>query len=115
LEDLDEKLLIGGDFNGHIRRIGDGYETVHGGFGYGEKNNGEVSILDFAVAYELSIVNSYFKKEDHLISFNSGNTKTQIDLFLMRVNSRSLFKDCKMIPSECLTTQHKLFGYGCGD
>jgi len=28
-----EKLFIGGDFNGHIRRR-DGYETIHGGFGY---------------------------------------------------------------------------------
>jgi len=70
-EDLDEviqnipqteKLLIGGDFNGHIGRRGEGYETIHGGFGYGERNNARVSILDFAVAYDLSIVNSYFKK-----------------------------------------------------
>ena len=41
-EDLDEviqsipeteKLFIGGDFNGYIGRRGDGYETIHGGFG----------------------------------------------------------------------------------
>jgi len=36
---------------------------VHGGFGFGERNNGGVSILEFAVAYELSIVNFYFKKK----------------------------------------------------
>jgi len=35
-----EKLLIRGDFNGHIGRRGDGYETIHGGFGYGERNSG---------------------------------------------------------------------------
>ena len=78
-EDLDEviqstlqteKLLIGGDFNGHIGRRGDGYETIHGGFGCSEKNSGQVSILDFSIAYGLSIVNSYFKKkEEHLITF----------------------------------------------
>ena len=52
-EDLDEviqsipqmeKLLIGSDFNGHIGSSGDCYETVHGGFGYGKRNCGGVSI-----------------------------------------------------------------------
>jgi len=89
-------------------RKGDGYEMVHGGFRYGERNNGGMSILNFAVAYELSIVNFYFKKkEEHLVTFKSDNTRTQIDYFLVRVNTRILYKDCKMIPSECLVTQHR--------
>jgi len=67
-EDLDlviqdipqsEKLFIGGDFNGHIGAKSGGYDTVHGGFGFGERNSGGVSVLDFAVAYELLVVNSY--------------------------------------------------------
>jgi len=117
-EDLDtviesipqnEEIFVGGDFNGHIGRKGDGYEKVHGGFGYGDRNNGGVSILNFAVAYELSVVNSYFrKKEEHLVTFKSGNTRIQIDYFLVRANSRRLCKDCKLIPSECLATQHRL-------
>jgi len=68
-----------------------------------------VSILDFAVAYELSIVNSDFKKkEEHLITFHNESTKTQIDYFLVRANSRRLCRDCKVTPSECLATQHRL-------
>jgi len=68
-----------------------------------------VSILNFAVAYELSIVNSYYKKkEEHSITFKSGNSRTQIDYFLMRANSSRLYRDCKMIPSECLGTQLRL-------
>ena len=44
----------------------DRYDVTHEGFGYGERNNGGVSILDFAVAYKLLVVNSYSKKkEDH--------------------------------------------------
>jgi len=93
-EDLDlviqdvprsEKLFIGGDFNGHIGVDSDGYDTVHGDIGFEERNNGGVSVLDFAVAYELLVVNSYFKKkEDHLVTFKSGSLETQIDYFLIR-------------------------------
>jgi len=79
------------------------------GFGYGESNSGGMSIMDFTVAYDLSIVNSYFKKKvDHFVNFNSGNIRTQIDYFLMRAENRRLCKDCKVIPSECLMTQHRL-------
>ena len=66
-------------------------------------------MLDFAVAYELVVVNSYFKKkEDHLVTFKSGSLKSQIDYFLMRADSRRSLKDCKVIPSEYLGTQHRL-------
>jgi len=95
-----EKPFIGGDFNGHIVVEVDGYNTVHGGFGYGVRNNGGISVLDFVVTYELLVVNSYFrKKEDHLVTFKSSSTKTQIDYFLIRLVNRRLCKNC---------TQHRL-------
>jgi len=104
-----EKLFIGGDFNGHIGVNSDGYDTAHGGFGFGERNSKGVSVLDFTVAYELLVVNSFFKKkEDHLVTFKSGSSKTQIDYFPMRTDSRRFCKDCKVIPSEYLGTQHRL-------
>ena len=80
-----KKLFTGGDFSGHIHVESDRYDTVHGGFSYGGKSNGGVSVLDFTVAYELLVVNSYFKKkDDHLVTFKSGSTKTQIDYFLIK-------------------------------
>jgi len=83
-----EKLFIGGDFNGHIGVDSDQYDMAHGGFGYGEKNNGGVSVLHFAVAYELLEVNSFFKKkEDYLVIFKSGPIKAQIDYFLIRADN----------------------------
>jgi len=61
-----EKLFIGGDFNSHIGVEVDGYYTAHGGFGYRERNHGGISVLDFAVAYDLLVANSISKKkEDH--------------------------------------------------
>jgi len=104
-----KKLFIGGDFNGHIDVETDEYDTVHGGFDYRERNNERVSVLDFVVAYELLVVNSYFrKKEDHLVTFQSGSTKIQIDYFLIRMENKRLCKDFKVILSEYLGTQHRL-------
>ena len=89
-----EKLFIGGDFNGHIGAEVGGYDTTHGRFGYGERNNGGISVLDFAVAYELVVVNSFFKKkEDHLVTFKSGSLKNQIDYFLTKANNRRFCKN----------------------
>jgi len=105
----DRKTFHMRKLNGYIGEFVDLYDTAHGGFGYGVRNNGRVSVLDFMVAYELLVVNSYFKKkEDHLVTFKSGSIKTQIDYFLIRANNRRLCKDCKVIPSEYLGTQHRL-------
>nr|XP_009801375.1 PREDICTED: craniofacial development protein 2-like [Nicotiana sylvestris] len=71
-----EKLFIGGDFNGHIGANAGGYGEVHGGFGFGERNGGGTTLLDFAKA---------FGRCDN-----------------------GLCKDCKVIPSEALATQHRL-------
>ena len=68
-----------------------------------------MAILNFVVSFDLNIVKSFFKKkENHLVTFRSGSFKTQIDYFLIRVNHRSMCKDCKVIPSECLGTRHRL-------
>jgi len=83
----------------------DGYETIHSGFGYGQRNNGGLLILDFAIAFKLIIANSYFKKkEGYLVTFKGGITKTQIDYFPIQVNNRRICKDCKVSPSEYLGT-----------
>jgi len=104
-----EKVFLGGDFNGHIGVQAYGHDQTHGGIGFGERNNGGVMILDFAVAFDLTVVNSRFKKkEEHLVTFRSGNNKSQIDYFLIRVSDRRMGKYFKVIPSEWLGTQHRL-------
>nr|XP_016459698.1 PREDICTED: uncharacterized protein LOC107783244 [Nicotiana tabacum] len=57
-----EKLFIGGDFNCHIGSFAGGYGEVHSGFGFGDRNGGGTSVLDFARAFELVIVNSIFRR-----------------------------------------------------
>nr|XP_016433071.1 PREDICTED: craniofacial development protein 2-like [Nicotiana tabacum] len=104
-----EKLLIGEDFNGHIGASTGGYGEVHGGFGFGERNGGGTSLLDFAKAFGLVIANSSFpKRKEHLVTFQNAVAKTQIDYLLLRRCDSELRKDCKVIPSETLMTQHRL-------
>ncbi|GJX26431.1 hypothetical protein Tco_0232727 [Tanacetum coccineum] len=49
-----------GDLNGHR-----GEAKEQGGFDYGVRNEEGRSILDFAIAHDLAVVNSYFNNRDH--------------------------------------------------
>ena len=87
---------MGEDFNGHIGTRADGYVLTHGGFSYGVRNDRGVTLLDFAVTYDLTIVDYLFKeKVDHLVTFRSGDTKTQIDFFLTRAGTRGCVRIIK--------------------
>lgn len=86
-----------GHFNGHLGVREEGYDRTHRGFRFGKINNGEIAILDFAVAFELMIAKSHFKKkEEHLVTFKSGNTKTifySVDYVLLRLSEKAMCKD----------------------
>jgi hypothetical protein len=59
---ISEKLFIGGDLNGHISSTRVGFEGVYGGFGYGSRNQEGEGILNFALAYDLIVANTLFRK-----------------------------------------------------
>jgi hypothetical protein len=59
---ISEKLFIRGDLNGHVGFTRVGFDEVHGGFGYGSRNQEGEGILNFVLAYELIIANTLFKK-----------------------------------------------------
>ncbi|VFQ93092.1 unnamed protein product [Cuscuta campestris] len=106
---LTEKVIIGGDFNGHIGESAEDFEDVHGGFGFGSRNPAGVSLLEFARASDMVVANSCFpKRDDHLATFVSGVGTTQIDYLLLCRSDRVLCKDAKVILSENITTQHKV-------
>uniref|UniRef100_A0A8D9DR12 Craniofacial development protein 2 n=1 Tax=Cacopsylla melanoneura TaxID=428564 RepID=A0A8D9DR12_9HEMI len=105
----NELVMIGSDMNGHVGKNRDGHEECHGGYGFGEKNEPGERVVNLAEAYDLKIVNTFYKKKDeHLITFKSGPNKTQIDYWICSRDLASTFKDCKVIPGEALTSQHRL-------
>ena len=68
-----EKLFIGGDLNGYVGTSSVGVEAVHGGFRYGSRNQEGEKVLDFAIASDLMIANTFFhKRQSHLMTFSSG-------------------------------------------
>jgi hypothetical protein len=82
---------------------------VHGGFGYGSRNQEGEGILNFAVSYDLFVVNTLFRKRvSHLVTFSSGQHCSQINSILTRREDRHACLDCKETPSECVVPQHKL-------
>ncbi|CAH9115852.1 unnamed protein product [Cuscuta epithymum] len=104
-----EKLVIGGDLNVHVGSSRDGFESIHGGHGFGTRNEAGKNILDFASTYELAIMNTWFRKRDsHLVTYRSGANSTQIDYFLVRTTRRTSYTDCKVIPGESVVTQHRM-------
>lgn len=78
-----DALVLGGDLNGQVGKRTAGFDTVHGGFGFGEQNEDGVRVLDLAMAHNLRVVNTWFKKpQEQLVTFTSGLNRTQIDYVL---------------------------------
>ena len=54
----EEMVVLGGDLNGHVGRESDGYEGVHGGYGYGIRNMEGETILEFGNAMDMIVWNA---------------------------------------------------------
>ena len=104
-----EVLVIGGDLNGHVGKDCDGYDGVHGGHGYGERNEEEKKILDMVQKKELLVCSTrYRKREKHFITFSSGGKTSQLDYILMKQRKVKNLKDCKVIPGSEIVSQHRI-------
>jgi len=55
---IREKFFIGGDLNGHVGTNRYAFDSVHGGFGLGKRNELGNSILNFALSYDLTLADT---------------------------------------------------------
>ena len=67
--DFGERLLICGNLNGHVESEIDSLEGVHCRFGFGKRNVEGEMILEFADALNLIVLNTWFKKERRLFTY----------------------------------------------
>ena len=86
-----------------------GYDGIHGGFGWGERNRDGERILEFADSLDMVVRNTFFKKDDEkLITYKSGNCATVIDYAVVQKEVMKKVKDIKVIPGEECFSQHRL-------
>ena len=104
-----ETLIPVGDWNGHVGTAAGVYSEAHGGHGYGTRNPDGERMLEFAIANELRVGNTWFKKRNsHLVTYSSGGHSTQIDYILYRKTFISAVSNVNVIPTEESVQQHHL-------
>ena len=54
--------IVAGDFNGHVGQANAAIERVHGGHGEGVLNDDGERLIDFVLAYDLAIVNTFSRR-----------------------------------------------------
>ena len=105
----DERVIVGGDLNGHIGRSRDGIERIHGGWGMRDRNDEGEKIVDTAMAFDLAIVNTFFeKKVNQFVTYNSGGREIQIDFLMCRRCHLKEVINCKVINGEAVAAQHRV-------
>ena len=104
-----EHLVVCGDMNGHVGKEVNGFEGVHGGYGFGSRNVEGEMLLEFADAMDLVVANTWFKKDEgKLVTYESGGCRTVVDYFLIRKKDRKLMRNVNVIRGESCIPQHKM-------
>ena len=76
----DQGLTIGGNLNAHLGDKNTHFLEEHGQMGYNTTNEEGIRALETLQALKLFAINTGFKKRDeHLITYRSGNHGSQID------------------------------------
>ena len=109
-----DNLILAGDWNGHVGTDRNHFESVIGAHGVGTRNIEGQRIIDFALLWGLSVMNTFYQhRNSHKWTWYRYNNQLQrytdesmIDLFL--TNNRKLFMNIKAIPSVSMDADHRL-------
>ena len=109
-----EKLIVCGDFNGHIGCERNHVETVVGAFGLGDRNEEGGRVIDYGLLNRLAIMNTFYKhRESHKWTYYGWNSEAQqyvsksmIDLFL--TSDKKMFRNVRAVPSLSMDSTHRM-------
>ena len=111
-----EKVIVGGDIKGHVGISREAIERIHGGWGVGGKNEEGERVTDSAMAFDLSIVNTFFEKRpNHIATYKSGGRESQIDFLMCIRQQLNEVKNCKVINGGKCGGAAQSAGAGLGD
>jgi len=109
----NEMVVLADDMNGHVGSSNVGYDGMHGGFGYGDRNADGSRTLDFADGLNLVICNTLFmKQESQLVTYAAGPVKNMVDYIIVRWEDKAKVHNVKVIPNEECVAKHKLLVMG---
>ena len=109
-----EKLIVCGDFNGHVGCRRDHVETVVGAFSVGDRNEEGGRIIDYGLLNGLAVMNTFYKHRDsHKWTYYGWNSeeqqyvsKSMIDLFL--TSDKRIFQNVRAVPSLSMDSTHRM-------
>ena len=105
----NERIVVGADLNGHVRKGNNGDDECMGRHGLGKRNIEGRAVVNFAKRMELAITNTYFvKKPAHRVIYNSGGRSSQVDYIMMRRQRIREVVDTKVIVNESVAKQHRI-------
>ena len=105
---IEERVLLGADFNAHVGEGNQGDAEVMGKHGFGQRNDEGQKVVDFAKSGDMAVVNTYYmKKAEHSITHKSGRRNTQVDYILYRRDLKEV-GDCKVVVGESVAQQHRM-------
>ena len=82
-----QKVLVGGDFNGHVGSDTAGFEKVQGGLGIGQINEEGWDCWIGQLVKGLRLMNTCFqKRKSGLITFRSGYSETMINYIIVEIS-----------------------------
>ena len=60
---VEESVFLCGNMNGHVGCDPAGFESEHGGNGFGKRNTEDEMLLEFAMTMELIVCNTFYTKQ----------------------------------------------------
>ena len=94
-------VALAGDMNGHVGSNSAGYDGMHGGYGFGDRNADGSRILRFADWLNLVICNTLFmEQESKLVTYVAGSAKSTVDYIIVRQGDKVKVRSVKVVPNE---------------
>ncbi|XP_065645226.1 uncharacterized protein LOC136075718 [Hydra vulgaris] len=106
---IEERMILGADFNGHVGERNSGNEKVMGRYEIKERNTEGQMAVDLAKRIKTAVVNTYVKKKDeHKVTNKCGGRDTQVDYILYWRKNLKEVNDCKVVTEESVAKQHRM-------